>query len=64
MFSLIQSNMESVVRGDLINIEGSEFWLVQACKEQGANVVVEFVGEAPLIVSKDRVVSVRSAIRK
>ncbi len=55
-----QQCAESVVRGDVVNIEGHEFCLVEKCEEQGANVVVKCLGKEPLTISKDRVVSVRT----
>ncbi|GEM_PF-2981363 len=55
-----QQYAESLVRGDVVNIEGHEFWLVEKCEEQGANVVVKCLGYKPLLISKDRMVSVRT----
>ncbi|MCZ4371400.1 hypothetical protein O4H50_06325 [Vibrio diazotrophicus] len=55
-----QQSAESLVRGDVVNIEGHAFWLVEKCEEQGANMVVKCLGIEPLLISKDRVVSVRS----
>jgi len=65
MFSLMnhvfrQAAIQTVQRGALINLEGNEFWLVEQCQEQGANMIVKCVGEDPLTISKDRIVSVRS----
>ncbi|CAM2803534.1 hypothetical protein [Vibrio diazotrophicus] len=58
--SVKQQCAESVVRGDVINILGHEFWVVEKCEAQGPNMIVKCVGEDPLSISKDRVVSVRS----
>ncbi len=58
--SVKQQCAESVVRGDVINLLGHEFWVVEKCEAQGPNMIVKCVGEDPLSISKDRVVSVRS----
>lgn len=58
--SVKQQCAESVVRGDVVNLLGHEFWVVEKCEAQGPNMIVKCVGEDPLSISKDRVVSVRS----
>lgn len=58
--SVKQQCAESVVRGDVVNLLGHEFWVVEKCEAQGPNMIVKCVGEDPLSISKDIVVSVRS----
>lgn len=58
--NLKQQCAESVIRGDVINLLGHEFWVVEKCEAQGPNMIVKCVGEDPLSISKDRIVSVRS----
>ncbi len=65
MFSLIQTAIghkpvEEIRRGDLISIEGNRInsMIVEWCEDRGANVILKLIGESPLLISKDRRVSV------
>lgn len=67
MFSIGQQilkhiSVDEVVRGNVISIDGSPRTaaIVESCEEQGPNVVVKLIGESPVLVSKDRRVSVFS----
>lgn len=58
--SLQHKVVEDVKRGDVISFEGDRVnsSIVEWCEDKGANVVVKLIGESPLLVSKDRRVSV------
>ncbi|EMJ7187309.1 hypothetical protein KW419_00190 [Vibrio fluvialis] len=65
MFSLIQPHLqqisaEHICRGHVVSFEGNRHnaSIVEWCKDKGANVIVKLVGEAPMLVSKDRRVSI------
>ncbi|GLT18898.1 hypothetical protein GCM10007938_26800 [Vibrio zhanjiangensis] len=67
MFSIKQPSLrhvpaDEVIRGNVISIDGNprSAAIVESCEEQGANVVVKIIGESPVILSKDRRVSVYS----
>ncbi len=60
---LKQISVDEVVRGNVISIDGSPTTaaIVESCIEQGPNIVVKLIGESPVLVSKDRRVSVFSS---
>ncbi len=67
MFSMNQPSLkhisvDEVVRGNVISLEGNPRTaaIVEYCEEQGPNIVVKLIGESPVLVSKDRRVSVFS----
>lgn len=67
MFSMIQPHFRQIfaheiMRGHVVSFDGgpSSTAIVESCEEQGANIIVRLIGESPVLVSKDRRVSVFS----
>ena len=63
MLSLMQPRLShrsahEIVRGNVVSLDGSPAAIVESCEEQGANMVVKLIGELPVLVNKDRRVSV------
>ena len=57
---LSQLPAHELERGCVVNIDDgpNHSSIVESCEEQGPNVIVKLIGEAPLLLSKDRRVSV------